>query len=124
MRHLFQGRKAGDQAEAQAARYLQQRGLRVLSRNYHCRAGEVDIVMQQDQVLVFVEVRYRRQDRHGSAAESITRSKQQKLIRAASHYLSRYRLHDRPCRFDVVAITGNGTNAGIRWIVDAFQQEN
>lgn len=121
MRHLFQGRKKGDQAEQMAERHLQQQGLKTLYRNYHCRAGEIDIIMQQGEVIVFVEVRYRRQARHGSAAESVTRSKQQKLLRAASHYLGRYTLHNRPCRFDVVAI--NGDNAEIAWIVDAFQQE-
>lgn len=121
MRHLFQDGKKGDQAERLAEQHLRQQGLKTLSRNYHCRAGEVDIIMQQDDVIVFVEVRYRRQSRHGSAAESVTRSKQQKLIHAASHYLSRYHLHNRPCRFDVVAISGSTPE--ITWITDAFRQE-
>jgi len=119
MRHLFQGRKKGDQAEQTAERHLQRQGLKTLCRNYHCKAGEIDIVMQQGEVIVFVEVRYRRQSRHGSAAESVTRNKQQKLLRAASHYLTRHALHHRPCRFDVVAINGD---QGIDWIADAFQQ--
>lgn len=127
MRRLFQkgaqGRKTGDDAETRAQRYLEEQGLRTLERNYLCRAGEIDIIMQQRDTLVFVEVRYRKHARFGSAAESVTLAKQKKIIRAANHWLSRHKRHNNPCRFDVLAITGEGETPRIEWITDAFQQE-
>lgn len=120
MRRIFQGRKKGDDAELRAQHYLERQGLRTLQRNYYCRAGEIDIIMLHRDTLVFVEVRYRRQTRFGSAAESVTRAKQKKIIRAASHWLSSQNRHDTPCRFDVLTLTGEG-EAQIEWITDAFQ---
>ncbi|MFX7820786.1 YraN family protein, partial [Acinetobacter baumannii] len=67
--------------------YLQQQGLRLLERNWRCKAGEIDLIMQDDATLVFVEVRRRKNDRFGGAAASVTWHKQQKLIRAAQWYL-------------------------------------
>lgn len=93
-----------------------------MTRNYLCKMGEIDIIMQDRQTLVFVEVRYRKRSSFGSASESVTRSKQQKLIRAAQHYLSRHNQHHRPCRFDVLAINGQADQP-IEWIPNAFQQE-
>ncbi|WP_428604317.1 YraN family protein [Sedimenticola sp.] len=122
MRRFFQGRKSGEDAETRAQQYLEQQGLRTLQRNYLCRAGEIDIIMQHRDTLVFVEVRYRKQSRFGSAAESITTTKQKKIIRAANHYLNREKRHDTPCRFDVVTLTGAQVEQ-IEWISDAFQLE-
>lgn len=122
MRRIFQGRKKGADAETRAQHYLERQGLRTLQRNYHCRGGEIDLIMQYRDTLVFVEVRYRRQSRFGSAAESVTHTKQQKIIRAASHWLSRHQRHTSPCRFDVLTLTGED-GAQIEWISDAFQQE-
>ncbi len=120
MKRLFQGKRKGNDAEARAREYLECQGLRTLQRNYLCRAGEIDIIMQHRDTLVFVEVRYRRHDRFGSALESVTRNKQQKIIRAAKHWLGSEKRHDSPCRFDVLAITGEAM-AQIEWITDAFQ---
>jgi putative endonuclease len=112
----------GCQAEQQASHYLRQQGLCQLAGNYRCRCGEIDLIMEHGEVVVFVEVRYRRNTRHGSGAESITRHKQRKLIRAAQHYLQRHPDQaQRPCRFDVISLCGE-SNSPV-WIQDAFQAD-
>jgi putative endonuclease len=106
-----------------AARFLQNKGLILVHANYGTKAGEVDLIMRDKQTLVFVEVRYRRHRDWASAEESITQSKQLKIIKAASQYLQQKRLTDKVnCRFDVVAINGHLTPPRINWITDAFQQ--
>ncbi|MEC5215309.1 putative endonuclease [Actimicrobium sp. GrIS 1.19] len=106
---------AGDAAEDRALAHLQQHGLTLVERNFLCKAGELDLIMQDAATLVFVEVRQRSGQRHGGAAASITRSKQIRLTHAAQRYLQRYR-HPPPCRFDVVAIDG----AVITWLQNAI----
>jgi len=107
--------KAGDKAETQACQYLEQQGLKLLTSNYRCKCGEIDLIMQHDQTLVFVEVRCRADSRFGSAAESVDRRKQHKIIKTAQYYLQQQR-RDFACRFDVVALTSGTLN----WIPDAF----
>ena len=109
--------QAGVIAEQQAARFLQQQGLHELKKNYHCRLGEIDLVMQDGATLVFVEVRQRRDVRFGDALESIDTRKQRRIRQAAEHYL----LHHTwtgPCRFDAIGI--NGVGAPPDWVQDAF----
>ncbi len=113
-------RQQGLAAEQQARRYLESRGLVLVESNYRCRGGEIDLVMRDGDCLVFVEVRQRRSARYGSGAESVTWHKQQKLIHAAQHYLLARRALDRAARFDVVSLTGQGKQAAIHWIRDAF----
>ena len=92
--------------EKLAAQHLQSRGLLVLERNYRCKAGEIDLICSQDEQLVFVEVRARHNSRYASAAASVTRDKQHKIIRTAQHYLQRRNASDRcPCRFDIIAFS-------------------
>jgi len=110
----------GSAHEALACEYLQQQGLRLIQKNYLCRCGEIDLIMQERDTLVFVEVRFRRQNRFGSASESVTVTKQRKLIKTAQQYLQRFGKTNSPARFDVVAISGNGTDPMIDWIVNAF----
>lgn len=110
----------GAAAEDLALRYLEARGLTLVTRNFHCRTGEIDLIMRDGEYLVFVEVRSRRHARYGAPAESVTRTKQQKLLRAAAFYLQRQRLN-LPCRFDVVAILQPGGEPSMEWIRDAFQ---
>lgn len=108
----------GLKAEQLAETYLTQQGLTLVSRNYHCRAGEIDLVMQDKNSLVFVEVRLRKSSSFGSAAESITLKKQQKLIMTAQHYLQQH--GEQACRFDAVLL--DDTNAhNIAWIRNAFE---
>ncbi|PAV26051.1 putative endonuclease [Tamilnaduibacter salinus] len=115
-------RQTGQAAEEAAERYLRRRGLRIVSRNFHCRGGEVDIIGYDEKQLVFVEVRYRGQGSLEGALESVTVRKQQRLIRAASWFLQRHRLWDTPCRFDVLAMTpGRIRRYRAQWIQNAFQ---
>jgi putative endonuclease len=108
----------GRDAEQQALRHLCSQGLRLLQCNYHSRHGEIDLVMQDGDSLVFVEVRYRGHSRFGSAAESVDRRKQSRLIACAQHYLQTHpRSAGLPCRFDVITLGGN---AAVDWIRDAF----
>jgi putative endonuclease len=110
---------SGKQAEALAARYLEQQGLKVVARNVHCRGGEIDLVCHDGKTLVFVEVRLRRNAGFGGAAASITRRKQQRVILAARHYLAAQACADSDCRFDCVLL--DALDAGsIEWIRDAF----
>jgi putative endonuclease len=110
----------GKRAEALAADYLQARGLRLLQRNYSCRLGEIDLVLADGPVLVFVEVRLRRSAAYGGAAASITAAKRRRILRAARHYLSGK--SERPCRFDVILLDALDA-ARIEWLRDAFGEE-
>lgn len=115
-------RLQGGRWERRAESFLRKRGLKPLERNYYSRFGEIDLVMLDGRVLVFVEVRYRRSDRYGSGAETVTRAKQLKLVTAARFYLGRNRQHgDRPCRFDVVSIGQGPRGTELDWIRDAFE---
>lgn len=105
----------GAAGEAQALAYLQAQGLKAVGSNFRCKAGEIDLVMQDGETLVFVEVRKRASRSHGGAAASVTPHKQARLIRAAQFYLQRHRFPPA-CRFDVVAIDGER----IEWLRDAF----
>ena len=110
----------GTAAEDLALHYLEVRGLVLVTRNFRCRTGELDLIMRDGEQLVFVEVRSRRNSRYGTPAESVTRTKQQRLLRAAAFYLQRQHL-DLPCRFDVVAILEPSGEPQVEWIRDAFQ---
>ena len=111
----------GAAAEQLAARFLESKGLRVLGRNLRWRDGELDLVCEHGDSLVFVEVRLRRDARFGGAAASVGPTKQARLIRAAQHYLAEQgrRARQRPARFDVVALSGLDGRQ-IEWIRDAF----
>ena len=108
----------GKQAERWAAEFLQRQGLLLITRNFRCRLGEIDLVMRDEDTLVFFEVRQRRNADFGGAAASVDRKKQKRLIRAAQFYLAGLH-HMPPCRFDVVLMDDErGLNA--EWIKDAF----
>jgi putative endonuclease len=96
---------AGDAAERAAAEFLLARGYEIVERNFRCKAGELDIVARDGDVLVFVEVRSRSDDDHGHAVEMIGRTKQRRVVRVARHYLAIAAPRFERCRFDVVAIT-------------------
>ncbi|MGH8808138.1 MAG: YraN family protein [Noviherbaspirillum sp.] len=94
---------AGDAGEQQALNYLLQRGLTLVERNFRCKGGEIDLIMRERDMLVFVEVRKRADGRYGGAAASVTARKQARLVIAAQVFLQR--ISSPPaCRFDVVAI--------------------
>lgn len=111
----------GQDAEHRARTYLEKRGLTLLTQNYRSRLGEIDLIMQDQDNLVFVEVRYRYREAFGSGAESVDRRKQSKLIACAQDYLQRHpKIADQPCRFDVVSIGGPDAHREIDWIRNAF----
>lgn len=112
---------SGNDAESLACARLEQAGLRLLCRNYRCSRGEIDLVMDDDGTVVFVEVRYRRSSAFGSAAESVDQRKQSRLLAAAQHYLL-HNQNEAPCRFDVVAFNGL-TNPEMDWLRDAFRPD-
>jgi putative endonuclease len=112
--------RSGKQYEDLACEHLCQQGLKLLTRNYHCRRGEIDLVMRDKDSLVFVEVRYRRQAHYGSASESVDWHKQQRLIATAEHYLLQEARTQPAARFDVVAISGAGADLELKWIPNAF----
>lgn len=107
----------GAAAEEAAAAFLAARGLELLERNYRCRFGEIDLVLRDGSVLVFVEVRFRATATFGGAAESITAAKRRKLLRTARHYMAEHRQFPA-CRFDAVLL--NGDIDRIEWVVNAF----
>ena len=115
----------GDRAEDRALAHLQQHGLQLLQRNYRLAGGprqrgaEIDLVMRErDGTLVFVEVRSRRSAGHGGAAGSIGWAKQQRIVRAAQHYLMRLPSLP-PCRFDVVSLEAGE----LTWLRGAFSAQ-
>lgn len=114
----------GTLSENRTAAWLERQGLLILERNLLCRAGEIDLVAREGEVLVFVEVRYRGSASHGGAAASVNRRKQQRLLRAARYFLPRlvqqhFAGHWPPCRFDVVCEQGGQ----LQWIRHAFNEE-
>ena len=113
----------GKDYEELAARHLLEAGLKLLEKNYRCKAGEIDLICSQGEQLVFVEVRYRGNSRFASASESVDRRKQRKIIRTAQLYLQRNRqFQQSPCRFDVIAISPSQYSAdvNIQWLQSAF----
>jgi putative endonuclease len=106
----------GQSAEARAESFLNSHGLVSVARNWRCRFGEIDLIMLDGSTRVFVEVRLRSRNDFGGAAASVTAAKQKKLIAAARQYLTTLKTLP-PCRFDVVALTGN---AAPDWIKNAF----
>lgn len=115
-------RLTGDHFETLACHLLEGHGLTCLARNYLTRDGEVDLIMRDGRELVFVEVRYRASSRFGGAAASITLAKQQRIVRAARHFLATQRgCGGLACRFDVVAYDGAADEPTSHWYRAAFE---
>lgn len=120
-KQLSAKQQLGQTAEQHACLYLQRQGLQLVTRNYSIRQGEIDLVMLESDVLVFVEVRFRSRRDFGDAAMSVTRSKQQKIIAAARHFLHYHAQYANfAARFDVVAIQADDNDWHIDWIPAAF----
>ncbi len=108
----------GREGEASAAAYLRKQKYEVIGANYHCRFGELDLIARKGRLVVFVEVKLRKNDRFGTAAEAVTASKQEKLRKAALSWLASHDC-DAPTRFDVIEIY---TETGkIHHIENAFE---
>jgi len=115
-------RETGLLTEDIAANYLIKQGLAEITRNFTCRLGEIDLIMQEQQILVFVEVKYRKNNHFGGAAAAVSAGKQIKLQKSANFYLQKQQLnaYNTACRFDVVTIEGNLTCPEIVWLKNAF----
>ena len=115
-------RKIGEQTEAIASDYLKSQGLSLIEKNYHCRGGEVDLIMQEQDTLVFVEVKYRQSTGYGGAAAAVSATKQKKIKHCVTFYLHQKGLNEynTPCRLDVVTLEGNLKEPHIHWFKNAF----
>lgn len=116
-------RQRGTQSELLAAEFLQARGLEVLARNLRCRAGELDLVCLDQEVLAVIEVRQRCGRQFGGALQSVSWRKQRKIIRATRYFLQRQAdWQGRAVRFDVIAVEGppDGEHR-LLWVKDAFR---
>ena len=111
----------GNYWEDVAFAFLKSKQLKKVKRNYNCKMGEIDLIMADNDILMFVEVKYRKNDDWVSAAESVTKSKQRKIIKAAQLFLLQNKKYNQwNCRFDVVSIQGDKQNPKINWIQNAF----
>lgn len=115
--------KRGIDAEAMAAKYLEQKGYKILQHNVRFPFGEIDMVARDGDICVFVEVKYRKLAALGDPLDSVTKAKQQKIIKAAQAYLQKRRDPMPVCRFDVIAMTGDLASPSFEHIVDAFYVE-
>ena len=116
-------KSVGDNAEELALQHLLRHGLMLVARNFKTPGrggGEIDLIVRESGgTLVFVEVRRRKSASHGGAAGSITALKQQRIIYAAQHFISRLP-RTPPCRFDVITVEGEGVGLQIHWLKAAF----
>ena len=110
----------GREGEDRAAKFLAKKGYKIIERNYSTRSGEIDLVALHNGEVVFVEVKTRTSDAYGAPELAVTPQKQRRMIKAALGYIKYKKLHQVPCRFDVVAIT---TTAGqeVELIQNAFE---
>jgi putative endonuclease len=109
-------KQRGDGAERRARAFLEQQGLQHVASNVRSKRGELDLVMRDGEILVFIEVRLRASERFGGAAASVDHRKQTRIATAAAYFLQKQR-PQRACRFDVVALDSADT---INWIRNAF----
>ena len=114
------GPHRGDAGEDLACEHLRGRGMKVLARNYRCRVGEIDIVADDGGTVVFVEVKERSSDSHGSAVEAVTAAKRRRVVRAARVYAATHGLADSAVRFDVLAIDWGPDGPRVRHDAGAF----
>ena len=119
----MQGQKQilGEEGERIAETFLRKKGYRVVERNYRCPVGELDLILLDRRVVVFVEVKTRTDDRFGAPLESVGPRKQKKMIKTALFFLTRHRLHNRDARFDVVGISYQGGEPMVEHIQNAFE---
>lgn len=115
--------KKGNKGESLARDFLEKLGFRFVAGQWHCRYGELDLIMLDRGELVFVEVKLRVNNRSGRPEEMVSYGKQEKLKRTAQSYISKHRLYDTFWRFDIVAITGNNLNYEIRHFRDSIRDD-
>ncbi len=122
--HMEKGdrrRLFGQQGEQRAEQFLRSLGYAIVERNYRWLRGEIDLVAQDQETVVFVEVRTHRSRRFGDPLASVNKRKQRQIAMTALHYVSRFQLHDQAIRFDVIGIIGEGDTAHLTHIKEAFE---
>jgi putative endonuclease len=112
----------GKAGEDKAARFLLNKGYRIIERNYSTRNGEIDLIAMHDGVLVFIEVKTRTNDAFGAPQHAVNQRKQQRMVKAALAYINYKKIHQIPCRFDVVAITTSAEKE-VELIQNAFETD-
>ena len=110
----------GREGERVAEQFLKQKGFKIVERNYRCAAGELDLIVLDKRVVVFVEVKTRTGLGFGTPLEAVAYHKQQKMIQAAQFFLSEKGLHQRDARFDVVGVSWPGRAPVVEHIENAF----
>ncbi len=118
----FLKKMLGQEGEDRAAKYLVERGYKILERNYRTRAGEIDLVALDRGEVVFVEVKTRTNNAYGAPELAVNPQKQRRMIKAALGYIKYKKLHQVPCRFDVVAISA-ATEQEVELIQNAFEMD-
>jgi putative endonuclease len=111
----------GQEGERIAERYLIKKGYKLVERNYRCPSGELDLIVLDRRVIVFVEVKTRTGDAFGTPFEAVEFRKQQKMTQAAQYFLAQKGLHQRDARFDVVGISWPGREPSVEHIENAFE---
>jgi len=107
----------GDQAESMAENYLRNKKIKIIERNFRAKTGEIDLIADHQGTVVFIEVKFRKSTNFGEPFETVTRSKQRKIIQTSQIYLQKNpKLANKACRFDVISIH----NKDINWIKNAF----
>jgi len=119
-RSNFNKREWGKAAEDLAAHFLEQGGLKILEHNFRYERGEIDLIAEEGDELVFIEVKARRSSSFGAPEDAVTEKKQEQIQAVAEGYLFIHDIDDRPYRFDIVAIDFQDGNAKIRHMRDAF----
>jgi putative endonuclease len=111
----------GKHAEEQTCKYLRKQGLKLIESNYRCDYGEIDLIMRDGECVVFVEVRARTGQNFLDGLESVSSSKQSKIIKTATYYLQQTKqLNKVFCRFDVVAVKSQDEQLQFHWVKNAF----
>ena len=110
----------GVQGEDMAVEYLKKKGYRIIERNFRFERGEVDVVAEDGDALVFIEVKSRRSKSFGAPHEAVTRKKQMQIRKVAGGYLFEKEVGDHYCRFDIIAIQYSGDSVKIEHFEDAF----
>ncbi len=115
-------RSSGNIWEQFAERHLSEQGLKPFTQNFHSRHGEIDLIMKDNDMIVFIEVKYRKNNLFGGAIAAVTAEKQQKLAKTAKFFLHQQGLNEynTTCRFDVIAIEGDANHPDISWLKNAF----
>lgn len=113
-----QNRSKGHKYEAECAQWLLDKGVKIIEKNFYSKMGEIDLIIEDDNVLAFCEIKYRSSNQHGAPAETVTHQKQRKIFKTAQTFLMKHPyLQNQICRFDVISMQPNQ----IEWTKNAFQ---